>query len=50
MAIQLAGGTNRNDVYAGIATYPALLQSINTTLVAAGWTSAPQHEIGRAHV
>lgn len=42
MAIQLAGGTNRNDVYAGIATYPALLQSINTTLVAAGWTSAPQ--------
>ncbi len=39
MAIQLAGGVNRNDVYPGITTYPDLLDAINDTLVAAGWTS-----------
>lgn len=41
MAIQSSGGTLRNDLYPGIVTYPALLSSINTTLVAAGWTSTP---------
>lgn len=37
MAIQEAGGTYRNDTYPGITTYIDLLDSINTTLVAAGW-------------
>ena len=39
MSIQYAGGTNRNDTYAAVTTYPGLLANINTTLVAAGWTS-----------
>lgn len=39
MAIQAAGGTYRNDSYPGVTTYPVLLDRINTTLVAAGWTS-----------
>lgn len=39
MAIEYAGGTNRNDSYTAITTRRQLIDSINTTLVAAGWTS-----------
>lgn len=39
MAIQYAGGVNRNDLYTGITTRQGILNAINTTLVAAGWTS-----------
>jgi hypothetical protein len=38
-AIMYAGGVNRNDLYVGIATRQGILNSINTTLIAAGWTS-----------
>lgn len=40
MAINYAGGVNRNDVYTGVVTKFAALANINTTLSAAGWTSA----------
>ncbi len=40
MAIEYSGGTLRNDQYAGVASYLDLLDNIDTTLVAAGWTSA----------
>jgi hypothetical protein len=39
MALQYSGGPYRNDQYTGITTRQGLLNSINTTLVAAGWTS-----------
>lgn len=39
MAIVSAGGTYRNDLYTGITSRQSLLSAINTTLVAAGWTS-----------
>lgn len=40
MAFEYAGGTNRNDLYTGITTRRGLLDSIATTLAAAGWTSS----------
>lgn len=39
MAIQYAGGTRRNDVYVGVATRPAVIANIKTSLEAAGWTA-----------
>jgi len=40
MAIIPSGGTIRNDLYS-ISTTAQILNNINTTLVAAGWTSVP---------
>lgn len=39
MAIQFAGGTNRNDLYSSVADGKAMIENIKTTLVAAGWTA-----------
>lgn len=39
MAIQYAGGVNRNDLYAAVVNKNDMTANINTTLVAAGWTS-----------
>ena len=38
MAIQRAGGTNRNDLYVAVASKSALNTNWRTTLLAAGWT------------
>jgi hypothetical protein len=39
MSLVYSGGPYRNDLYTGILSRQSLLTSINTTLVAAGWTS-----------
>lgn len=39
MAIQYAGGVIRNDLYAGVSSRVVACANVNTTLVAAGWTS-----------
>jgi len=38
VAIQYAGGTNRNDLYVAVASRTAAVENWRTTLLAAGWT------------
>lgn len=40
MAIQYAGGVNRDDLLVGLLTRPALVNTIAGTLVAAGWSQS----------